>query len=205
MSSLQIRKAEDVELTLVAEMQEKYNRRNLDPDTKARDGFLSLLTDFLSLKELNDGLGVIIAMVDGDLVGFEIPVTLEQCDRVPLFVPLKKQLMDSVVSGVKLNASNTMIGGQICVDKRFHSLGIGEAMHTYLIENFKQKYEFLAVEIDHMNTRSLHFSQAHLGLTEILKYQAFGTTWHVLVQNMKQATLPKTYDPFCATLQNRNK
>ncbi len=189
MCVIETRTARTSELEAVVKMQEEYNKYNLAPRDRRKHGFLSLVTDFEKLKVLNDDLGVMVALCDDRIVGYEIPVGLHHCDDIPLFIPMREQILKLSIDGTPLTAENTIISGQICVDKAYRSRTVGEALHFGLLERLRDNYEFTVVEIDELNTRSMHFSQEKLGLQKISVYEAFEADWHILGQRISDACL----------------
>lgn len=184
---LEIRIARVEELDEIVAMQAEYNKSNLSISDRTENGFLSLVTDRDELYTLNRDLGVTVALCDGNLIGYEIPVALEHCCNIPLFQPLREEILKLSIDGVPLSADNTVISGQICVSKEYRSIGVGEAMHLNLTERLSAQYDFTIVEIDELNQRSMHFSQDRLKLLPLSTYHAFEADWQVLGQRMKGA------------------
>lgn len=190
---LEVRIAKEEELDAIVFMQAEYNKYNLSLTDRRENGFLSLITNREQLSVLNRDLGVTVATCNGEVVGYEIPVGLKHCDNIPLFIPLREEVLKLSMDGQHLDETNTVISGQICVDRKYRSMGIGEAMHLNLTERLSSDYEFTVVEVDELNDRSMHFSQDRLCLQPLSVYRAYDADWHVLGQRLRESDFNRKF------------
>jgi hypothetical protein len=137
------------------------------------------------LKSLNEKNGVLVAVKNSEVIGYEIPLDLENARKIPLLTTFINRILKFKYKGKPLSNYNLIIEGQICIKKEYKGKGIAENLHKRFVNLLKPKYDLIVTEISDQNPRSLHVHTKKLGLSVLEEYSAEGRKWYILIQDLK--------------------
>ncbi len=180
-----IRKAKERDLTQIKHLQESSHYRRVSNSEKEKEGFVSVESDIPLLRTINKDIGILVAEVDGKVVGYEMPLGSEQAAQIPLLDPFVERFTKLNYEGQKIGGYRWVIEGQINIDRNYKGQGIAEALHKNFVDLLRGKYDLIVTEISDQNPRSLHVHTKKLGLKIIDEYQAEGRNWYVLLQDIR--------------------
>lgn len=182
---IKIRKAKDSELRFVKELSDKYNFSVVSEEEKLNEGFVSVELNLSLLEKINHDDGVLIALDENRIIGYELPISIGQAEKISLLIPFVEIILSLKYLDSSLNKLNTIIECQILIDKGYKGRGIAEELHKKFRKLLKDKYSFIVTEVSNQNPRSLHVHVKRLGFEILKKYKSDNREWFVLIQKTK--------------------
>jgi ribosomal protein S18 acetylase RimI-like enzyme len=157
------------EIDALLALQAENAVENIDPQTKAEQGFISFRYSPEIMRLKMSQAPQIIAR-DGDLiVGYALVTTIEVARQIPDFLPfIENTKLLSGASG-PLEGRNPYFIGQICVKYGYRGLGIVGALYRAHREKLHPPFDCAITEIASDNTRSLA-AHAKVGFDVIYTY-----------------------------------
>jgi GNAT superfamily N-acetyltransferase len=186
MANYNIRKATEGDLTAIKQLQESTHFSRVGDSDKMKEGFVSVESDTPLLRTINQDIGILVAELEGKVVGYELPLGLEHAAQIPLLDPFVNRFTQLDYEGRKIGDYNWVIEGQINVDKDHKGKGIAEKLHQKFVDILRGGYDLIITEISDQNPRSLHVHTKKLGLSLVDEYQAEGRNWYVLLQDIQE-------------------
>jgi hypothetical protein len=180
-----IRQAKEEDFKQIKELQELSHFTNVKDSDKEKEGFVSIETDFSMLKRLHEKNSILVGVKDSEIVGYEIPLDLENARKIFLLEPFIKRILMLKYKGKRLSEYKIIIEGQICIKKGHKGEGIAERLHEEFVRFLKPKYDLIITEISNQNPRSLYVHTKKLGLSILEQYSADGRDWYILIQDMR--------------------
>ena|SRR3989344_4022555 len=173
------------DIAAIKRLQELNHFKNVSAQERKKRGFVSVETSKEVLLQIARRTGIVVAKANNELIGYEMPLPLEQAKTITLLEPFIARFDSVTYKGRKISDYNLVIAGQICVGKEYSGKGVPEIMHPYLLHMIlKGKFDLLVTEVSGQNTRSLHVSVEKLGFQLADQYCADGQSWYVLVQEI---------------------
>jgi len=135
-------------------LQERNLGRNLSEVEQQQYGFVSLETPPELLKEVIQENGITVARSLGKIVGYVIPLTVEEAKQLPLLNPFLSRFKKITYGGKPLNEYTFCVIGQICVDRNFRRRGVSEKLYAAFGTRLSAKYELAVTELAERNVAS---------------------------------------------------
>lgn len=177
--------ANEQDLSSVIRLQQENLSRNVSDEEKQRQGFVSVETSPELLKEIAEQEGITVARDGAKVVGYLMPMSVEQGRKIPLLDPFIERFKTIQFEGKPLDGYRYCILGQVCIDKNYHGKGILEKLYQELETRLADKYDLGVSEIGANNPRSLRAHLEKVGLKVAEQYSAEGRDWYIVVLDFR--------------------
>lgn len=181
-----IRKAEEQDLLQIKRLQEENHFKALTEEEKEIWGFVSLETDIDALRDIYKDPGILVALKNSRIVGYEMPLTVQKIKKMPLFNQFIERVLNIRHKDKKLAEYRIIMEGQICIDKNHRGKGLAENMHNEFMNMIKGKYDLIFTDVSRQNPRSLHVHINKLGFKIADEYNEDGRDWCILIQDLSE-------------------
>lgn len=162
------------ELEQILSLQQKNLAKSLTTDELENEGFLTVEHSMDILQAMNEECGHIIALEDGEVIGYALCMHPKFADSIevlqPMFVEINKAVADK---------SNYMVMGQICVSKSHRGQGIFRNLYLTMKNKLPEGFDTIITEVDGKNKRSLSAHVA-IGFQTLKVYPAGEKEWHLI-------------------------
>ncbi|MBO0321256.1 GNAT family N-acetyltransferase [Muricauda sp. CAU 1633] len=165
----------DQELEQILSLQQENLIKSLSAEDKEKEGFLTVEHSMEILKAMNEKCGHIIAVDNGDVVGYALCMHSIFADSIavlrPMFTEIKKVIQ---------NQDNYMVMGQICVAKSHRGKGIFRNLYLTMKNRLPEGFDTIITEVDGKNKRSLS-AHAAVGFKTLKVYPSDDKEWHLII------------------------
>lgn len=183
--NVEIGLAKEEDLADILRLQQENLGQNISEAEKEKQGFVSLETPEKLLREILDQEGITVARINGKVVGYLMPMSVEQCKQALLLHPFIEKFETVKFENKPLNEYRYCILGQVCVDKQYRGKGILEKLYEELKSRLAKKYDIGISEIGANNPRSLHVHLDKLGFKITEQYTAQGKDWYIVTLDFR--------------------
>lgn len=177
--------ATEQDLPDIARLQQENLGRNISKEEKQQQGFVSVETSPELLKEITDQEGITVARDGEKVVGYLMPMSVEQGRKIPLLDPFIERFKNIQFKGKPLDEYRYCILGQVCIDKSYRGKGILEKLYQELETRLADKYDLGVSEIGTNNPRSLRAHLDKVGLKVAEQYSAKGKDWYFVILDFR--------------------
>lgn len=170
----------------ILDLQHANLRQNLELETAASQGFLTVKHTFDVMKRMNDTLPSIIAK-DGDrVVGYALAMLPEFKTDVPALVGLFDMIDKTNFQGKPLRTHKHVIVGQLCVDVTYRGLGLVNQLYAHYRSELSADFDLCVTDISSKNGRSLKAHQ-NVGFCVVESFFDIVTqeNWELVVWNWR--------------------
>jgi L-amino acid N-acyltransferase YncA len=172
MSSV-IRAAALGDLPAILRLQRDNLERAVGTEEAREQGFVTVVHDEETLRQVHALLPSVIAEDEGALVGYALTMAREAQPFVPALQPMFEQI-------TKLGLSNFYVMGQVCVAKSHRGRGVFDALYQGHRALYGSRFDALVTEISARNQRSLK-AHARVGFEVVHRYRGATDEWLVVV------------------------
>ena len=163
------------ELEQILDLQQRNLPKNISQEESTKEGFVTVEHTMDVLQAMNEVCGHIIAMDEGQVVGYALCMHPKFAEDIEVLRPMFDEI-DKALEG----KVNYMAMGQICVAKTHRGQGIFRKLYQTMKENLPKGFDTIITEVDGKNKRSLA-AHAAIGFKTLAKYHLNGKEWHVIV------------------------
>ncbi|MEW2920392.1 GNAT family N-acetyltransferase [Muricauda sp. ANG21] len=165
----------DQELEQILSLQQKNLIKSLSHEEQEKEGFVTVEHSLEILKAMNDECGHIIAVENGDVVGYALCMHPIFGDSIEVLRP-----MFAEINKVMPEKNNYMVMGQICVAKSHRGKGIFRNLYLTMKNRLPEGFDAIITEVDEKNKRSLA-AHAAVGFKTLKVYKSGGKKWHLII------------------------
>jgi ribosomal protein S18 acetylase RimI-like enzyme len=163
------------ELEQILALQQRNLPKNISQEESTKEGFVTVEHSLGTLKSMNDVCGHIIAMDDGQVVGYALCMHPKFSEDIEVLRPMFKEI------GMALNDDvRYMVMGQICVAKSHRNQGVFRKLYQTMKEKLPMGFDTIVTEVDGKNKRSLDAHTA-IGFQELRRYYADHKEWVIII------------------------
>ena len=163
------------EFEQILRLQQQNLPKNLSPDEMSKDGFLTVEHSFELLKEMNDICPHILAVENGEVVGYALCMHPKFAQSIEILKPMFYE-----INQVVKNNENYMVMGQICVAKTHRGKGLFRQLYTTMQTYLPSGFDTIITEVDTKNRRSMDAHRA-IGFIELNRYASSSKNWSLQV------------------------
>lgn len=163
------------ELEQILLLQQENLIKSLSAQEKEREGFVTVEHTLEILKAMNDACGHIIAVENGDVVGYALCMHPKFGESIEVLKPMFVEI-NKIVQG----KSNYMVMGQICVAKAYRGKGVFRNLYLTMKSKLPQGFDSIITEVDGKNKRSLAAHSA-IGFKTLKVYPSGDKEWHLIL------------------------
>ncbi|MCB0373921.1 MAG: GNAT family N-acetyltransferase [Muricauda sp.] len=163
------------ELKQILALQQQNLPKNITPQESEQEGFLTVEHSMEVLKAMNDECGHIIAVEDGNVIGYALCMHPKFADEIEVLKPM----FDEIKKVVRKKDSY-MAMGQICVAKSHRGKGVFRNLYLTMKNRLPEGFDTIITEVDGKNKRSLAAHKA-IGFETVKVYPSGEKEWHLIV------------------------
>ena len=163
------------ELEQILDLQQRNLPKNISQEESTKEGFVTVEHTLNLLKSMNDVCGHIIAVDDGQVVGYALCMHPQFANDIEVLRPMFQEI-DKTIKG----QVNYMAMGQICVAKSHRGQGVFRKLYQTMQEKLPEGFDTIITEVDGKNKRSLAAHTA-IGFTTLTIYHSDGKEWHIIM------------------------
>ncbi|SFR38051.1 hypothetical protein SAMN04490243_1344 [Robiginitalea myxolifaciens] len=161
------------ELCQILDLQARNLRSVLDPDTVAREGFVTLQHSLELLKRMQVMAPQFIAWDGKQVQGYALCLHPEIQEAVPDLAPM----FGSIESHLEPETDYRVMG-QVCIAREFRNQGHFRKLYRALSSACSPLPLITEVAADNPRSLGAHFA---VGFTELTQHQEGSTLWHVIM------------------------
>ena len=166
-------------------LQKINHHSNLSELEIQQQGFVTCIHSFEQLQRMNNFAKSIIAKNQNKVIAYNLAMTQDCKDDIPILVPMFKQINALTYQGHPLKNTNYIICGQICIAKEFRAQGLFDKLYDFYATTYSKKYPFILTEIVSSNLRSLN-AHKRVGFESLKTYKdKNGTNWEIVIWDFK--------------------
>ena len=164
----------------------KGNLKESLTSREVQKGFLHYEPTVQELLSLINGLGVVVAKKDGDIVGYLILMSHDDAKNSEFFRPFISSLSKLKYKGRHITEYNFCLYAQVATSVNHRSLKTFRGLYRYADAMLNSRYDVAVGEIDSNNLRSIGMHTKVLHLIDIGTYNTEHNTWHVLLKDYEE-------------------
>jgi len=133
----------------------------------AQEGFLTMEYTEHQFEEINQDLGIAVAVRGRTLLGYLCGMSFSYAGQFPLLSELIGNLAGLRLDGRALTGDTTFIYGPVCIVAKARGTGILAGLFTALKKIAGPRYDACVLFISDRNKRSLHAHIGKLGMKDV--------------------------------------
>lgn len=167
------------ELQQILELQQLNIKQSLSSSAMKNEGFVTVEHTFNVLKRMNDACPHIIAVTNGQVVGYALCMLNAFRKDVPILEPMFVY-MNTVIKAKGLLDLKYLIMGQVCIDKAYRKQGIFKKLYFHFKAELEPDFDAVITEVSSKNKRS---SDAHkaIGFQVLDEHTENGEDWELII------------------------
>lgn len=162
------------ELEQILDLQQRNLPKNISQEESTKEGFVTVEHTLDLLKSMNDVCGHIVAVDEGQVVGYALCMHPQFAEDIEVLRPMFLEI-DKVLKGKR----NYMVMGQICVAKSHRGQGVFRKLYQTMKEKLPEGFDTIVTEVDGKNNRSLA-AHAAIGFKTLTIYHSSEKEWHII-------------------------
>ena len=168
------RAASNQELSEILELQKTNLPTVISLEERTKEGFVTVMHTFETLKEMNDVCPHIIAKSNDKVVGYALCMHPKFANEIEVL-----QSMFAEIDSIEPKIENYIAMGQICVDKAFRKIGVFRKLYETMQVAIRPEFDTIITEVDSENKRSL---QAHyaIGFKDLKTFISGSQEWKLI-------------------------
>jgi GNAT superfamily N-acetyltransferase len=171
----------DEDLHQILALQQRNLEEGLSPREVRDQGFVTVRHDFALLRSMNDAAPHIIAVSDGQVVGYALVMLRSFRDRIPILQPMFATLGRLTYRERPVNGYHYCIMGQVCIDKPWRGQGVFGGLYQALRRHYSEEYDLVITEVAQRNGRSIR-AHEKVGFELLHRYPAAdGEVWDLIL------------------------
>ncbi|MDF0715081.1 GNAT family N-acetyltransferase [Muricauda sp. 334s03] len=137
------------ELEQILTLQQLNLPKNISQEESTKEGFVTVEHTLDVLKSMNEVCGHIIAIDDGQVVGYALCMHPKFAEDIEVLRPMFKEIETALNDNVRY-----MVMGQICVAKSHRGQGIFRKLYQTMKRKLPVGFDTIVTEVDGKNKRS---------------------------------------------------
>lgn len=172
------------ELRGLLALQKKNLKQNLEEDTIASQGFVTVNHSFDDIKKMHDIEPSIIAKEEEEVVGYVISMTSASQSDIPILIPMFQIFDFARFKSKPISSYKYMVVGQVCVDEKYRGQKVFDKLYEAYRNNFVGRYDIIVTEIAIENIRSLR-AHDRVGFKVVHEYRdSSKIDWAIVVMEV---------------------
>lgn len=173
LSYCQSKTKNDLEQILL--LQEKNIWRNVSPETREKEGFVTVEHTFHILERMNKVSPHIIAKHDEKVIGYALCMHPKFANEIKVLQPMFEKINKTIPNIISYIAM-----GQICIDEDYRKKGVFRKLYETMKKETQQEFDSIVTEVDSKNKRSLeaHFA---VGFEKVKSYISGDKEWVIVI------------------------
>jgi hypothetical protein len=168
------------ELVGIKKLLEANLKQNLSPEERASQGFVTCDYSIEFLTTIQQKHPSIIAVDQGEVVGYALVVTRDSKHLHPLIEDLVDKFPQYTYNNTPLDQLNFCMVGQLCVGKSHRGQGLVQRLYHGYRDHYSHLFNYLITDVDTLNTRSLKAHQ-NTGFQVVGQLEFGQAQWNLVV------------------------
>ena len=168
------------ELVGIKKLLEANLKQNLSPEERASQGFVTCDYSIEFLTTIQQKHPSIIAVDQGEVVGYALVVTRDSKHLHPLIEDLVNKFPQYTYNNTPLDQLNFCMVGQLCVGKSHRGQGLVQSLYHGYRDHYNHLFDYLITDVDTLNTRSLKAHQ-NTGFQVVGQLEFGQAQWNLVV------------------------
>ena len=178
-SNAKFRRATAREYPAILRLQSVNYIVNLTPEER-EEGFLSAQFTPAQVAEMNEDLGITIAMVEGKVAGFLCAFRREFQTGSPVIAKMLETYDRVQFQGQPLSRSNSYIYGPVCIGREHRRGGLLRGLYKAQVADLAGRFDVGVAFVARNNPHSLQAHIAGLGMAEVGEFDVKGNSYAIL-------------------------
>lgn len=170
----------DVHFEQILALQKENHYSSVSAAQQEQDGFVFASHDIQLLKLMAESVPQVIALVDGQVVGYNLAMTSAMKEVLPSLKPMFNEFKKWSYEGKALMDYQFIVGGQVCVHKTYRGRGMIKSLYQKTRDLTGAGYQLCVTEISTRNVNSLKAHQ-RIGFEVIGTYNDGLEDWSLVV------------------------
>ena len=155
----------------------------ISQEQQAQQGFVFAEHTVPLLKMMAAQLPQVIAVSNGEIIGYNLAMPVSMKDEMPSLVPMFTEFGRSKYKGKPLSAYSFIVGGQVCVAKDFRGQGLLRRLYHETRDRLSSDYQLCVTEVAARNSVGLKAHQK-MGFEVVSTYHDEKELWKVVVWDL---------------------
>lgn len=168
----------DEHLEEILRLQKENHIALISSDNKS-DGFVTVIHDLPVLQLMNSLNKQVIALENGQVIGYALVMPKELKDSIPILVPMFDMFEVIPFKGRQLSTWNYYVMGQVCIAQSHRGKGIFEQLYLKHKETYSKQYDLCITEVSTSNPRSMR-AHEKVGFRTIHTFEDKSDQWNIL-------------------------
>ena len=168
------------ELVGIKKLLEANLKQNLSLEERASQGFVTCDYSIEFLTTIQQKHPSIIAVDQGEVVGYALVVTRDSKHLHPLIEDLVDKFPQYTYNNTPLDQLNFCMVGQLCVGKSHRGQGLVQSLYHGYRDHYNHLFDYLITDVDTLNTRSLKAHQ-NTGFQVVGQLEFGQAQWNLVV------------------------
>ncbi|MDF0668296.1 MAG: GNAT family N-acetyltransferase [Nitrospira sp.] len=181
---MELRRAKLEDIPAILDVQAANFIGNLK-DAERRDGFLSVKFTRQQLEEMTGDVGIIIAAIEGRLVGYLCASSCKLNRPFPLLAAMMQRFDAIDHHGRSLASSRVFIYGPVCIDRAYRGRGLLRGLYETLQREVAGRYDIGVAFVAEDNPHSLHVHVDGFGMAHVGEFVLSGKQYHILAFDVR--------------------
>lgn len=178
MDSLIFRKANPYDFQEILKLQKENLITSLGQEERS-EGFLSVEFSEDQLFEINQELGISVALENGYVIGYLMAETMEYARQFPLLAYMMGKVEKLTFEGSPLKGKRIFVYGPVCIDRDYRGKGILEGLFNTVRTSLRDQFERGVLFISKDNPHSFH-AHLKLGMSVVDEFEFDGQQYWTL-------------------------
>ncbi|MDF0676998.1 MAG: GNAT family N-acetyltransferase [Nitrospira sp.] len=172
---MEFRRAKLEDITAILDVQAANFIGNLE-DAERWDGFLSVQFTREQFEEMASDVGIIVAAIEGHLVGYLCASSCEFNRPFPLLAAMMRQFDAIDYHARSLVSSRVFIYGPVCIDRSYRGRGLLRGLYETLQREVAGRYNTGVAFVADDNPHSLHVHVNGVGMAHVGEFAFWGSS-----------------------------
>ncbi len=182
-SGIQFRKAEPRDYPGLLALQKENLISNLT-EAEAVNGFLTVEYTEQQFDEINEDLGISVAVCGKDVLGYLCGSSFACAAQFPLLRAMIEHVEGKSFAGAALNAENTFVYGPVCIAASARGAGVLPGLFDTVTRIARPRYRACILFISGKNRRSLEAHARKLGMTSLGEFAFQNKRFHLFAASV---------------------
>ncbi|MEM6428410.1 MAG: GNAT family N-acetyltransferase [Deinococcota bacterium] len=176
----------DAQLKQILALQRRYHKQTLNADEQRAEGFVFAEHTLPLLKRMSAKLPQAIALVDNQVVGYCLSLSLSLQSALPNLAAMFAQFERCSYRGKPLVDYPFFVGGQVCVDRAYRGQHLMSQLYHQIQQSLQSDYDLCVTEIAARNNVSV-CAHKKMGFEIISTYTDEHEEWVIVAWDLKGA------------------
>lgn len=175
--------SKDQHFEQIIQLQKENLYSCISEEQQAQQGFVFAEHTVELLKTMAAELPQVIALHDNHVIGYNLAMTSGMKTQLPSLIPMFNEFEKCTYKGRPLINYNFIVGGQVCVSKKFRGHGLLAKLYHETRNELPSGYQLCVTEVSVRNPKSL---KAHekMGFEVIGTYHDGKELWNIIAWDL---------------------